>query len=348
MARTRRKGGRVTIQLVAERAGVSAMTVSYVINGTGRVSAATRETVMAAVNELGYQPNIAARSLASAATCRIGVVYQSSQNAFLSAMLVGALNATSRAGVELTVGKVEAPVLANAEQAMRGLVRSGANAILLAPPYGELVSGSGLVEALGVPVAAVAHGGALPDMATIGVDDRAAVHAMVERLIARGHRRIGLVTGPDTHDSSPLRLAGFRDALEAAGIAWDDALVKPGMFTFESGLAAGEALLELDELPTAIFASNDDMASGVSSAIHRRNLRIPQDIAVAGFDDAPIAVKIWPSLSTVRQPIEQIAERATEWLIGQVTGRGGAASREIRMPFEVIERESSAFDLPRL
>jgi len=348
MARTRRKGTGITIQAVAERAGVSAMTVSYVINGTGRVSAATRETVLAAVSELGYQPNIAARSLASAATCRIGVVYQSSQNAFLSAMLVGALNATSRLGVELTVGKVDAPVLANAEQAMRGLVRSGANAILLAPPYGELVSGTGLIDALGVPVAAVAHGGALPDMATVGVDDREAVRAMIDRLIARGHRRIGLVTGPDTHDSSPLRADGFRDAIDAAGIAWDETLVRPGQFTFESGVAAGEALLDLPDPPTAIFASNDDMASGVSSAIHRRNLRIPQDIAVAGFDDAPIAVKIWPSLSTVRQPIEQIAERATEWLVAQVTGRGGDGERAIRIPFEVIERESSAFDLAQL
>jgi LacI family transcriptional regulator len=345
MARARRKGTGVTIQTVAEHAGVSAMTVSYVVNGTGRVSAATRESVLESVRALGYQPNVAARSLASAATCRIGIVYQNSQNAFLSAMLVGALNATSRLGAELMIGKVEGPVMADTEAAMRLLVRGGANAILLAPPYGELVSGSGLIAELGVPVAAVAHGGELPDMATIGVDDRAATRAMAERLIARGHRRIGFVTGPPSHDSSPLRLAGFRDAVVAAGLPWDETLVQPGRFTFDSGREAGEALLAQAEPPTAIFASNDDMASGVAAVAHRRRLRIPEDIAVAGFDDAPIAVKIWPSLSTVRQPVELIGERATELLVARVTGRDDFGdTRSIRMPFEVIERESTAFD----
>lgn len=345
MARARRKGTGVTIQTVAEHIGVSTMTVSYVINGTGRVSPATREAVLAAVEALGYQPNAAARSLATAVTCRIGAVYQNAQNAFLSAMLVGVLNATSRLGAQLTIGKVDAPTLGDAEATIRNLIHRGANGILLAPPYGELVSGSRLIASLDVPVAALAHGGDLPDMATIGVDDRMAARAMVERLIAHGHRRIGFVTGPDTHDSTPLRLGGYQDALLAAGLPLDTTLVRRGHFTFESGLIAGGALLDLAEPPTAIFAANDDMASGVSSTVHRRNLRIPQDIAVAGFDDAPIAVKIWPSLSTVRQPVELMGERATEWLVSRITGRSDAdAERAFRMPFDVIERESTAFD----
>lgn len=343
MTRRRRGGSGVTIQTVADHAGVSAMTVSYVVNGTGRVGATTRQSVLAAIQELGYQPNAAARSLASATACRIGIVYQNSSNAFLSSTLVGALNAASRLGAQLTIGRVAAPTIPNAEAAITGLVRGGANAILLPPPYGELVSGSGLLDKLGMPAVAVAHGAALPDMATVGIDERGAARMMTERLIAAGHRRIGFVSGPVSHDSSPLRLAGYRDAIDAAGLAWDDALVRPGAYTFDSGLQAGEHLLDLPDPPTAIFASNDDMASGITSIAHRRGLRIPRQLAVAGFDDAPIAVKIWPALTTVRQPVELIGERAVEWLVAAVAGRGDA-QRAIRIPFEIIERESTAVD----
>lgn len=291
------------------------MTVSHVINGTKMVRETTRLAVLAAVDALGYVPNPAARSLASARSPRIGIVYRNAQNAFLSAMLVGALNAAARAGAQIIIRKCDELTAASAAEAVSALVRSGATAILLAPPYNEMLSGNPAITALGVPMAALACGRALPDMDVVGIDEKAAAMDMTDHLLDRGYRRIGFVLGAATHSASKARFEGYGAALAARGIALDPALIAPGDFTFESGLSAGAALLDLPTPPDAIFASNDDMAAGVALVAHRRGLRIPQDLAVAGFDDAPIAVKIWPPLTTIRQNIDLMAAQATDCLV---------------------------------
>jgi LacI family transcriptional regulator len=302
----------------------------------------TRRIVMEAVEALGYVPNSAARALASARQTRIGIVYRNAQNAFLSALLVGTLNAAARLGAQVIVAKCDGFSFDDATAALSSLIRSGANAILLAPPYSDIVSGSDFLGNLGIPVSAIAHGGAMPDMDSIGIDEIAAAREMTDHLIARGHRRIGFIKGPEPHVSTTRRLQGFREALAAHGLAPDESLIRPGAFTFDSGLVAAADLLDLDERPTAIFASNDDMAAAVSLVAHRRGLGIPADLAVAGFDDAPIATKIWPPLSTVRQEIEVMAERATEMLVARHHGRGpedGPVSE--RIAHRVIVREST-------
>jgi LacI family transcriptional regulator len=332
----------VTIQSVAARAGVSAMTVSNVINGTKKVRDETRAAVLAAVEELGYVPNTAARALASARSARIGIVYRSAQNAFLSAMLVGALNAAARLGAQVLIRKCDSFGMEDATHAIAALVRSGANAILLAPPYSELISGSRFAQGLTVPMAAIAHGLPLPDMDTIGVDEVAAARAMTEHLIERGHRRIGFVTGPPTHAAGSSRLEGYREALAAHGIAFDPALIQYGDFTFESGLSAAATLLALADRPTAIFASNDDMAAAVNLSAHRLGLHIPQDVALAGFDDAPISVKIWPPMTTVRQEVEDMAAKATELLVARINGTAPSETPTAEcIDYAVVVREST-------
>ena len=291
------------------------MTVSHVLNGTKAVREATRLAVLAAVDALGYVPNPAARSLASARSPRIGIVYRNAQNAFLSAMLVGALNAAARPGAQIKIRKSDDLNAASAAEAVSALVRSGATGILLAPPYNEMLSENPAMAALGVPMAALACGRALPDMDVVGIDEKAAAMEMTAHLLDRGYRRIGFVLGAATHSASKARFEGYGAALAARGIALDPALIAPGDYTFESGLSAGAALLDLPTPPDAIFASNDDMAVGVALVAHRRGLRIPQDLAVAGFDDAPIAVKIWPPLTTIRQNIDQMAAQATDCLV---------------------------------
>ncbi|MFT3966174.1 MAG: LacI family DNA-binding transcriptional regulator [Sphingobium sp.] len=343
MARGQRRSGQaVTIQTVAERAGVSPMTVSNVINGTKKMREETRQAVMAAIEELGYVPNTAARALASARQTRIGVVYRNAQNAFLSAMLVGALNAAARLGAQVIVAKCGSFDFDDAAAAVSSLIRNGANAILLAPPYSETLSGTDFSAGLTVPVFAIAHGAPLPDMDSIGVNEVAAARDMTEHLLERGHRRIGFITGPAGHASSTSRLRGFRSALAAHGMEAEESLVAQGDFSFDSGLAAAAALLDRDDRPSAIFASNDDMAAAVSLVAHRRGLRVPEDLAVAGFDDAPIAVKIWPPLSTIRQEIEVMAERATEMLVARHR-EGGRPAQPVaeRIDYEVIAREST-------
>jgi LacI family transcriptional regulator len=321
MVRTRRKGIGVTIQTVAERAGVSAMTVFYAINGTGCVGAATREVVLEAAHALDYKPNAAAQSLASAVTCGIVVVYQNSQSAFLSVMLVGALNAISRLGAELTIGTVEPPVMADAGAAMRGLARCGASGILLAPPCGDLVRASGLVGALGVPVAAV------------------------DRLRASPHRRRHRVGEPRFECAAPGGLSGPARGGQANITC--EALVRPGRLTFESDLAAGEALLDLEKAPTAILASNDGMASCVSSPVHRRNLRVPPR-------GGPNWVRRCPNrgedLAIVLsgEPAGRVDRRARHRMTDRQGDRKRRCHRRTVDPdaLEVVERESTAFDLP--
>lgn len=339
----RRRGEAITIQAVAKRVGVSAMTVSNVVNSSGKVGAATRDAVLAAIRELGYSPNVAARALAGAGATRIGLIYDNPQNAFLSAMLVGALHAASSRAAQLMIRNCERRTVDGITQSIKALVSSGANGLLLAPPFCEMISGTPLMKKIGIPVTAVATGGPLPDMTTVRVDDRGAAHAITRLLIQQGHQRIGFITGPPSHSSSAARWAGYEAALRDSDLKASAELVAIGAFTFESGLAAAEQLLNLKRPPTAIFAGNDDMAAAVVSLAHRRSLRVPGDLAVAGFDDTPIAIKIWPALTTVRQPIAELAERAANLLIGTVRKSGDPAKTHADevLEFRLIQREST-------
>jgi LacI family transcriptional regulator len=318
------------------------MTVSNVINGTGKASEATRARVRASIEALNFRPNAAARALASPAATRIGIVYADAQNAFLSAMLVGTLHGAAKLGAQLMVEHCGTASAAAVAESLRSLVRGGANALLLPPPYSELVAGSAVLGELGVPVAAIAAGHAMPGMFTVRVDDRGAARAMTDLLVGQGHRRIGFIAGPESHSSTAARRDGYRDSLASHGLAMDDALIAAGEFTFESGLAAAEALLALPQPPSAIFACSDDLAGAVVAVAARRDLRIPQDLAVAGFDDTPIATKLWPTLTTVRQPIAAMAELATTLLAGQARNAMPSEGEDRLVPFELIERESTA------
>jgi LacI family transcriptional regulator len=337
----RRRRQAVTIQSVADHVGVSAMTVSNVINSTGKVGAETRTAVLAAIDKLGYSPNIAAQALASAGNTRIGLIYDNPQNAFLSAMLVGALHAASSRGAQVLLRNCERRSVEGISDTLKAMVKTGVNAILLAPPFCEMISGTPLVKKLKVPIGAVATGTLLPDMSTVRIDDRAAAQAITELLVKQGHTRIGFIGGPKSHSSGAERRAGYEAALKANGLDVAGTLIAGGAFTFESGLDAAEKLFALKRPPTAIFASNDDMAAAVVSLAHRRGLHIPNDLAVAGFDDTPIAIKIWPALTTIHQPINELAERAANLLITAARQTGAHAIQDETLDFRLIEREST-------
>ncbi len=340
--RSRRSSSAVTISDVAARAGVSAMTVSNVLIGRKKVLESTREAVHKAVEELGYTPNAAARALASASQLRIGLIYRNPQSAFLSAVLVGALNASAQLGAQLLIRSCDDETEEATAAALNGLVRSGANALLLPPPFCEIVDRSPGLFATDVPMMALSPGRELANMSGVRVDDYDAAQAMTARLIDLGHVRIGLIEGPEQHYASATRLAGYRAALAAAGIEEDGALIAKGDFTYESGLVAARKLLDLSRPPTAIFGANDDMAAAVVSEAHRRGILIPDQLSVVGFDDTPIAVKIWPPLTTVRQPIVEISELATQRLVEALRPPQGDRhlGSTVYIPFSIIERES--------
>ena len=164
---------------------------------------------------------------------------------------------------------------------------------------------------------------------------------MTLHLLGLGHRRIGYIFGPAEQRAAHDRLAGYRDALRKAGIDFDEALVRCGDDHFDAGLRAANSLLQLEPRPTAIFCNNDEMASGACFAAHEAGLRIPGEVSVAGFDDIPLARQIWPPLTTVCQPIYEIATSATRMLIG-LLGRNEPPSPHIEIPTRLVIRASTA------
>lgn len=305
----RRKGRASTIHEVASLAKVSPMTVSRVVNGSGNVRDVTRERVMRAVRELGYTPNLAARSLAGAQGTRIALIYTNPSAAYLSELLVGALRGTARCAAQLVVDSWDGFDARAERKAARALAKSVAG-VILPPPLCESNAVISELTAAKVPVVAIASGRASDDISRVRIDDFRASREITAYLIARGHTRIGYIEGNPNQSASARRYEGYQAALQDAGIAVDPGLVQHGLFTYRSGLEAAEKLLGRRRVPTAIFASNDDMAAAAVSVAHRRHLEVPGDLSVVGFDDTSAATTVWPELTTVRQPIASMADSA--------------------------------------
>ncbi|WP_320076705.1 LacI family DNA-binding transcriptional regulator [Novosphingobium ovatum] len=332
---------RVTIQDVAARAGVSAMTVSNVINRKGKTSQATRDNVQRIIREMGYVPSQAARSLVGAAAARIGLMYYDADSPFIDTLIAAVALATAESGLQLLMRDVRGIDPASVVAAAQGLARSGADGLLLMPPFAEMMAEHPGFAALNVPAVAIATARGLPGMASVRIDNGAAMRDLACGLIARGRRRIACVTGPRRHSDSQARLDGFLQAMAQAGLDVPDAYVVEGGFTFATGLAAAQALLTLPERPDAIMAASDDMAAAVLLAAHRAGLDVPGDLTVTGFDDTSIAMRVWPALTTVRQPLRAMAGAAVGLLAQGVRAGTGALAGDTVLDFDVIWREST-------
>ncbi len=345
-ARKSRSGARrsVTIKDVARYAGVSPMTVSRVVNGGQYVSDATRQTVMQAVRQLGYSPNLAARNLASARGERLGLLYGNPSASYLSEFLVGALDAATRHGVQLVLEKCELTPAAS-RRAVRRLVAGGVVGVVLPPPLCESAVIRAELQVARMRIVAVAAGRPPVDAMCVSIDDFAAAREMTGYLLALGHQRLGFIKGHPNQTASDERWHGFVAAVQEHGDL-PPPRVEQGFFTFRSGLDAARKLLATEPLPTAIFASNDDMAAAVMAEAHRRGLEVPNDLTVVGFDDSLIAANIWPGLTTIHQPIAQMAGEAVDMLVTAVRGgrRGGAGAEPVHrlVAHELVARESAA------
>ena len=339
---SRRAGGAPTINDVARHAEVSPMTVSRVINGETNVRPATRERVNEAIAALNYAPNPAARSLAGAGQTRIGLLYSNPSTGFLSEFLLGSLDQAARSDVQIVVEKCE---LGEHEmQVTQRLIDSGIDGVVLPPPLCENSGILALLGAAAIPTVSVASSVPADDLFAIRIDDRAAALTMVRHVMTLGHRRIGFVTGNPNLSASARRLDGYRAALEESGIAVDEDLIAHGLFTYRSGLDAAERLLDLAEPPTAIFASNDDMAAATVAVAHRRGLDVPGDLTVCGFDDTTLSTAIWPELTTIHQPIADMSRAAVELLVQAIRGQrtGETIERHRLLDFTLIRRQSDA------
>lgn len=337
-----------TIYDVAADAGVSIKSVSRVLNGEANVSERLRERVEAAVERLGYRRSLSARSLAGAPSSLVAAFadaqltiehWRSGRgNDYLSRLELGALMELRRVDRHLIVELVEfgSPTL---ERDLEGLLRAvRPEGVLLTPPNCDDARVLDILDAVGVAYARIGPETAPERGVRVAMDDEAAAREMTGRLIALGHRRIGFVGGPAAYAASGRRRAGFEAAMRGARL--EAGRVASGDFTFGSGLEAGRVLLATGDL-TAIFAGNDDMAFGVYQAAAERGLAVPDDLSVAGFDDAPGAVLASPSLTTVRQPVAEMAEAAVRALIPALGGSGRASER-IVVAHRLIERASTA------
>lgn len=336
----RRQRSALTIHDVARYAGVSPMTVSRVINGEKNVRESTREAVNAAIRDLNYQPNPAARSLAGADLIRVGLLYSNPSSAYLSEFLVGGLDQCSRSNIQLVVEKCDEE---HAEDAAARLVNQGVDGIILPPPLCDAPKVLKTLAASHTPAVAVATGRPPADVSAVRIDDFEAAHAMTRHLIGLGHRRIGFIKGHPNQTASQQRLEGYLAALKEAGVAADPALVVQGYFTYRSGLDGAEQLLALADPPTAIFASNDDMAAATVAAAHRRGLDVPKDLTVVGYDDSALATTVWPELTTIRQPIADMSRQAVTLLAEEIRSRRSGEKPQhphALQAFTLIRRQS--------
>lgn len=329
-----------TIADVAKAAGVSPMTVSRVINGEASVIERTREKVQAAIEAIGYRPNAAARTLAGGQQCRIALLYSNPSAGYLSELLVGSLAEAKARNVELTIEPCDAgePAAALVQRIRTHRI----NAVLLPPPLCDDAALLAELHAAGLPVAQVASGAPDARALAVTIDDEAAAHAMTTRLIAMGHSTIAFITGADDQTASALRRTGHIRALTEAGIVPAPELFASGDFSYRSGLAAAERLLACETRPTAIFASNDDMAAAAIAAAHRAGMEVPRDISICGYDDTAIATAIWPELTTIRQPVAEMARCAVRLLSDAVRSAGNPAPRHERLDFQLVSRDSDA------
>lgn len=341
---TRRQRNVPTISDVAARAGVSPMTVSRVINGESNVRAETRQRVEAAIKALDYSPSSAARTLAGGEEIRIGLLHSNPSFNYLSQLLVGSLDQASRLNVQLIVEKCDDE--AEEASAVDHLIRARLDGIILTPPLSESLPVLEAIHQRNIPVVAVATGRA-PDWAlSVSINDHAAAYEMTRHLAALGHTRIGFIKGNPRQTASEERLQGYKEALKDAGLPDVPELIAPGLFTYRSGLDAADQLLDLENPPSAIFASNDDMAAAAVAIAHRRGLDVPSDLTVCGFDDTALATTIWPELTTIRQPVFEMSRTAVDLLVREVRTRNASPKTlnhpHVMVDYTLIRRQSDA------
>ncbi|MGR4877087.1 LacI family DNA-binding transcriptional regulator [Pseudoxanthomonas sp. LARHCG66] len=318
----RRKSRGITIDEVAALAGVSPMTVSRVINGKSKVKDATRERVMRAVRKLGYTPNLAASSLAAAQHTRIALIYTNPTGAYLRELLLGLLRVASRTTIQL-VSEYWDDLDAESERKAARELAKRVDGVILPPPLCESRAAVSELVRAGVPVVAIASGRFSDEISCVRIDDFRAGKEMAEHLIEHGHTHIGFIKGRSDLSASARRFEGFQAALHEAGLALEPGLVQPGDYTYRAGLKAAEKLLSLRRMPSAIIASNDDMAAAVISVAHRRGLDVPRDLSVVGFDDTSAATTVWPELTTIHQPIASMANDAIDVLLRSIRRQEG-------------------------
>jgi LacI family transcriptional regulator len=335
-----------TIDDVAALAGVARASVSRALNNHPNVRPELRDKVMRAVEMLGYRVNIQARSLAGGKVPRFALFHAVSFDAepnsyFQSALELGATRASAKASCQLVTHAVNQDD-GNAGRAVLQLVQDdGYDGVILTPPFADDPELLGALAEFDCKIVCVSPGPETQNLApSIGIDDYQGGYDVGRHLLAAGHRQFGFIKGLVGHASAERRFAGFLDALGQAGLSEANVTQERGNFTFRSGIECTRRLLQSPM--TALACANDDMAAGALLAAHQTGRRIPEDLAVTGFDDTPVSEIVWPPLTTVHQPLRQMGERAVERVLAMI-GNGLNGSEPIRetISHRLVVRDST-------
>ena len=343
-----------TIYDVAAAAGVSIKSVSRVLNGEPNVSESLKVRVGKAVEDLGYRRSLSARGLAGSSSSVIAALIDAgmtiqhwrsgSGNDYLSRLELGVLMELREVDYHLMVEMVDyaSPTLRRDLSALLSSIRP--EGVLLTPPNSDLSVVLDILDASGVAYARIGAEHELDRGILVSMDERQAAYEMTEHLIGLGHRRIGFIGGPPVYSASRLRLEGFKAAMAAHGLDIPDTAVAEGDFTFAAGVAGIGRLLDGDSGLTAVFGSCDDTALGAMQGAVARGLKVPDDLSVAGFDDSPSAMFSTPTLTTIRQPVAEMAAAAAQRLTPPLRAQLERTSHgdPVLVPYRLLVRGSTA------
>jgi LacI family transcriptional regulator len=305
----------------------------------------TRARVLAVVKRLNYHPSLSARSLAGRRSYLIGLVYENPSANYIVDVQHGAMSRCRQGRFQLLMHQVTGRGEA-LERDVMGLVdQTHLDGLIVTAPLSESAELIRALDRRSVQFVRIAPNDVRHRTPYADMDDEGAAREMTDYLLGLGHRRIGFIVGHPDHHVSGLRLRGYQGALETHGIPFQPQLVRQGHFVFDSGLDAARQLLTMAQPPSAIFASNDDMAAGVLMAAHEMGITVPERLSVAGFDDTYIARTVWPRLTTVHQPSYDLAYTAADLLLQML--QTGAVPKPIRLAHRLICRASTGVLSPR-
>lgn len=329
---------------VAGEAGVSLKTVSRVLNKEEYVSENTRDIVLAAANKLGYKLNQAARTLRSGTAQIIALLVDNPSRSYLENVHFGALKKCQQLSMQLILDECPNGV----EDIKRLLKNISPSGFIVTPPLSDDPAVIEYLDANDCTYVLISPEDTKTARLSVTMDDETAALEMTEYLINLGHIRVGFIAGHPDHGASKKRLRGYKEAHIKHGLSPNDELIAQGYFDYASGLKCAEELLNLVHPPTAIFACNDDMAAAAIAAAYKRNIPIPTGLSIVGFDDTPIASIISPQLTTIKQPIADLAANAVELLSEHVNHSYSDLSNKqsIILEHSLIERSSSASNNP--
>ena len=330
-----------TLYDVAEKSGVSPKTVSRVINNESTVSTRTRELVESAIRASGYRPNTSARSLRTSKSYLLGLLYDILGPEYVLNLQVGIQSVCDKSGYNILIRpcSFESPTLVEDIATLFG--QSRIDGLILSPPLSDHTGLLNYLDEENKHYVRIAPFDTQSTSPIVTANDREASAEVTDYLVSLGHRSIGIITGHPDHSASMERLHGYKDCLENAGITLRQEFIQQGYFTFESGEHAAQQLLQQEHAPTAIFACNDYMAAGAMKAAQKLGLHVPEDLSIAGFDDTRLSRQLWPTLTTMRQPVQLIASRSAELLINNILKQDKPIT-QLGFECELVVRESTA------